>query len=183
MQCRIPKRCIFSVLTQSETALKKHKIPVRIVLLTVFLLSVRALSAQSGFEVSTGAGLFDGIFIKARYGRNFQVGFSQDLVSQLHTTGVEIYYRLSGKSAPGMPGPFYLMCGASTTLFGKGYDLFEQSYIYPRIGRSFLIPGRASRYGLNADLGIVIHRRTNPPEGYITDIVPISGSLGFFYRF
>ncbi len=155
----------------------------RVVLLTVLLLSARALSAQGRFEISTGAGLFDGIFIKAKYGQKIQVGLSQDLVSQLHTTGLEIYYRLPRKATQGMPGPFYLMCGVSTTLFGKGYDTFDHSYIYPRIGRSFLIPGRTSRVGLNADLGVVIHRRTNPPEGYITDIVPISGSLGFFYRF
>ena len=149
----------------------------------VLLLSGLAMSAQGRFEVSTGAGLFDGVFIKAKYGHTIQVGLSQDLISQLHTTGIEIYYRLPRKSAPGMPGPFYLMCGASTTLFGKGYDPFEQSFIYPRVGRSFLIPGRSSRLGLNADIGIAFHRYSNPPEGYITDIVPISGSLGFFYRF
>ena len=163
--------------------MKKQITFLRIVLLTVLLLSARTLAAQGRFEISTGAGLFDGIFLKAKYGQKIQVGLSQDLVTPLHTTGLEIYYRLPRKSAPGMPGPFYLMCGVSTTIFGKGYDTFEQSFIYPRIGRSFLIPGRTSRVGLNADLGVVIHRRTNPPEGYITDIVPISGSLGFFYRF
>jgi hypothetical protein len=162
---------------------KKSKTVLTILWLTVMLLSARALSAQGRFEISTGAGLFDGIFIKAKYGQIIQVGLTQDLVTQLRTTGVEIYYRLPRKSAPGMPGPFYLMCGMSTTLFGKGYDTFEQSYLYPRIGRSFLIPGRSSRVGLNADLGVVIHRRTNPPEGYITDLVPISGSFGFFCRF
>lgn len=151
------------------------------VLTMVFpLLSVHA---QSRFEISTGAGLFDGIFLKAKYGGTVQVGLSQDMLTQHRTTGLEVYYRLPRKSAPGMPGPFYLMCGVSTTLFGKGYDTFEQSFIYPRIGRSFLIPGRSSRFGLNADLGFAINRRTNPPEGYITDFVPISASAGFFYRF
>ena len=147
------------------------------------LLSCNWLTAQGRFEISTGAGLFDGLFVKAKYGRTVQVGVSQDLVSQLHTTGLEIYYRLPRKSTPGMPGPYYVMCGVSTTLLGKGYDTFEQSYIYPRIGRSFLIPGRSSRSGLNADLGVAIHRYANPPEGYITDISLISGSIGFFYRF
>jgi hypothetical protein len=151
--------------------------------LTVLLLSVRVLSAQGNFEISTGAGLFEGIFLKAKYGHKIQVGLSQDLVSQLHTTGLEVYYRLPRKAAPDMPGPFYLMCGVSTTLFGKGYDTFEQSYIYPRIGRSFLFSGRTGRAGVNADLGVTVHRYTNPPEGYITDLVPISGSIGFFYRF
>jgi hypothetical protein len=75
------------------------------------------------------------------------------------------------------------MCGVSTTLFGKGYDTFEQSFIYPRVGRSFLFPGRSSKYGLNADIGFAIHRYSDPPEGYITDLFPISGSLGFFCRF
>lgn len=161
----------------------KHITFVRLGLMLFLLISVHALSAQGRFEISTGAGLFDGIFLKARYGNKVQVGVSQDLVSQLHTTGLEVYYRLPRKAAPGKPGPFYLMCGVSTTLFGKGYDTFEQSFIYPRIGRSFLIPGRSSRFGLNADLGVAINRRTNPPEGYITDLVPISGSIGFFYRF
>jgi len=153
--------------------------------LMVLTMAIPVLSvhAQSRFEISTGAGLFDGVFLKAKYGRTVQVGLSQDMLTQLRTTGLEIYYRLPRKSAPGMPGPFYLMCGVSTTLFGKGYDTFEQSFIYPRIGRSFLIPGRSSRFGLNADLGIAINRRTNPPEGYITDFVPISASAGFFYRF
>jgi hypothetical protein len=75
------------------------------------------------------------------------------------------------------------MCGASTTLFGKGYDAFEQSYIYPRIGRSFLFSRRTGKAGLSSDLGIAIHRYTNPPEGFITEIVPFSGSLGVFFRF
>jgi len=153
------------------------------ILVITLLLSSHYVQAQTRFEISTGAGLFDGVFLKAKYGRTVQVGLSQDLVSQLHTTGLEFYYRLPRKSAPGMPGPFYLMCGVSTTLFGEGYETFEQSFIYPRIGRSFLIPGKSSRYGLNADLGFAIHRYPNPPEGYITDIFPISGSLGFFYRF
>ncbi|MDZ7633097.1 MAG: hypothetical protein U5L72_01070 [Bacteroidales bacterium] len=148
----------------------------------ILLLSCHLLQAQGRFEISTGAGLFDGIFIKAKYGSTIQVGLSQDLVSQLHTTGLEVYYRLPRKSAPGIPGPFYLMCGVSTTLFGKGYDNFEQSFIYPRIGRSFLISGKSSRYGLNIDLGVAIHRYSNPPDGYISDFIPISGSLGFFYR-
>jgi hypothetical protein len=147
------------------------------------LLVTQIVHAQSRFEVSTGAGLFDGIFLKAKYGQTVQVGFSQDLVSQLHTTGIEVYYRLPRRGAPGTAGPFYLMCGLSTTLFGKGYDTFEQSFLYPRIGRSFLIPGRTSRFGLNADLGVTVHRHTNPPDGYITELRPISGSLGFFYRF
>jgi len=163
--------------------MKKQITLMRVVLISFMLLAVQSLSAQGKFEISTGAGLFDGIFLKAKYGNKIQVGVSQDLVSQLHTTGVEVYYRLPRKSAPEMPGPFYLMCGVSTTLFGKGYDTFEQSFIYPRIGRSFIIPGRSSRFGLNADLGVTFHRSTNPPEGYITDFVPISGSLGFFYRF
>lgn len=147
------------------------------------LLSSLHVQAQARFEISTGAGLFDGIFLKAKYGQIIQVGFSQDLVSQLHTTGIEVYYRLPRRGAPGTAGPFYLMCGLSTTLFGKGYDTFEQSFLYPRIGRSFLIPGRTSRFGMNADLGVTVHRHTNPPEGYVTELFPISGSLGLFYRF
>lgn len=154
-----------------------------LLLVLILIPSLQSVTAQSRLEVSTGAGLFDGIFLKAKFGQIIQVGFSQDLVSQLHTTGVEVYYRLPRRGAPGTAGPFYLMCGLSTTLFGKGYDTFEQSFLYPRIGRSFLIPGRASRFGLNADLGVTIHRHTNPPEGYITELRPISGSLGFFYRF
>jgi hypothetical protein len=154
------------------------------VLLTLALLiSFQSVQAQGRFEISTGAGLFDGIFLKAKYGQIVQIGLSQDLVSQLHTTGLEVYYRLPRRGAPGTAGPFYVMCGLSTTLFGKGYDTFEQSFLYPRLGRSFLIPGRASRFGVNADLGVAIHRHTNPPEGYITELFPISGSLGVFYRF
>jgi hypothetical protein len=162
--------------------MSRSKLTFAILTLTLLLAS-QYLQAQARFEVSTGAGLFDGIFLKAKYGQIVQVGLSQDLVSQLHTTGIEVYYRLPRSGAPGTAGPFYLMCGLSTTLFGRGYDTFEQSFLYPRIGRSFLIPGRTSRFGLNADLGITVHRHTNPPEGYITELRPISGSLGFFYRF
>ncbi|HCM60741.1 MAG TPA: hypothetical protein DIS74_10280 [Bacteroidales bacterium] len=154
-----------------------------VILALALLLSSLHVQAQPRFEVSTGAGLFDGIFLKAKYGQTVQVGFSQDLASQLHTTGIEFYYRLPRRGAPGTAGPFYLMCGLSTTLFGKGYDTFEQSFLYPRIGRSFLIPGRLNRFGLNSDLGVTVHRLTNPPDGYITELRPTSGSLGFFYRF
>lgn len=153
------------------------------ILALTLLLSSQYVQAQARLEISTGAGLFDGIFLKAKYGEIVQVGFSQDLISQLHTTGIEVYYRLPRRGAPGTAGPFYVMCGLSTTLFGKGYDTFEQSFLYPRIGRSFLFPGRASRFGMNMDLGLTVHRHTNPPEGYITELRPISGSLGFFYRF
>lgn len=154
------------------------------VLLTIVLLSsLQSVQAQSKFEISTGAGLFEGVFLKAKYGEIFQIGLSQDLVSQLHTTGLEIYYRLPRRGAPGTAGPFYVMCGMSTTLFGKGYDVFEKSFLYPRIGRSFLFPGRSSRFGLNADLGVAILRTTNPPEGYVIEPYSISGSLGVFYRF
>lgn len=154
------------------------------VLLTLALLiSFQSVQAQSRFEISTGAGLFEGIFLKAKYGEIVQIGLSQDLVSQLHTTGLELYYRLPRRGVPGTAGPFYVMCGVSTTLFGKGYDAFEKSYLYPRLGRSFLIPGRSSRFGLNADLGVAFLRSTNPPEGYITELYSISGSLGVFYRF
>ena len=154
-----------------------------VILALALLLSSLHVQAQARLEISTGAGLFDGIFLKAKYGQIVQVGFSQDLVSQLHTTGIEVYYRLPRRGAPGTEGPFYLMCGLSTTLFGKGYDTFEQSFIYPQIGRSFLIPGRLNRFGLNSDLGVTVHRLTNPPDGYITELRPTSGSLGFFYRF
>jgi hypothetical protein len=92
-----------------------------VILTLALLLSSQLAEAQARFEVSTGAGLFDGIFLKAKYGQIVQVGLSQ--------------------------------------------------------------PGRASRFGLNADLGVAIHRSTNPPEGYITELFPISASLGFFYRF
>jgi hypothetical protein len=149
----------------------------------LFLLVCISLQAQGRLEVSAGAGLFDGIFIKAKYGGRVEIGLSQDLVSQLHTTGLEIYYRIPRKYEPAMPGPFYVMCGVSTTLLGKGYDTFEQTYIYPRIGRSFLFSQKPGRAGINIDLGITVHRYTNPPEGYITDIIPFSGSAGFFYRF
>ena len=161
----------------SGTKLKK--------IITVFtaLLAITALQAQNRFEVSTGAGLFEGVFIKAKYGNRVEIGLSQDLVTQLHTTGLEIYYRIPRKYEPARPGPFYLMCGVSTTLFGRGYDTFEQSYIYPRIGRSFLFSRKPGKAGINIDLGVTIHRHTNPPEGYITEFWPISGSAGFFYRF
>jgi hypothetical protein len=147
------------------------------------LISFQSLQAQGLFEVSTGAGLFDGGFLKMKYGSKTQVGLSQDLLSQLHTTGLEVCYRFSRKGETGSAGPFYIMCGAGTTLFGTGYDAFEQSFIYPRIGRSFFFSRKISKAGLNADLGITVHRYTNPPEGHITEIIPFSGSLGVFYRF
>lgn len=153
------------------------------IIVCALLYAGMALQAQGRFEVSAGAGLFDGIFIKAKYGGRVEIGLSQDLVSQLHTTGLEIYFRIPRKYEPAMPGPFYLMCGVSTTLLGKGYDPFEQSFIYPRLGRSFFFSDKPGRAGINIDLGITIHRYTNPPEGYITSLIPFSGSAGFFYRF
>jgi len=147
------------------------------------LLAFTGLQAQNRFEVSAGAGLFEGGFMKVKYGNKIEIGLSQDLVSQLHTTGLEVYFRIPRKYEPDLPGPFYLMCGVSTTLFGKGYDTFEQTFIYPRIGRSFLFRSKTGRTGLNVDIGFAIHRHTNPPEGYITEVFPISCSTGFFYRF
>jgi len=51
-----------------------------------------------------------------------------------------------------------------------------------RIGRSFFFSGRNRKAGLNADLGITIHRSINPPESYINEIFPFSGSLGIFLQ-
>ncbi len=155
----------------------------RVIAVCAALFTGVSLWSQNRFEISAGAGLFEGGFVKAKYGNRFEVGLSQDLVSQLHTTGLEIYFRIPRKYEPALPGPFYIMCGVSTTLFGKGYDTFEQTFIYPRIGRSFLFRSKTGRAGLNADIGFAIHRHTNPPEGYITEVIPISGSAGFFYRF
>ncbi len=153
-------------------------------LAALFLLfSMCSVQAQNRFEISAGAGLFEGGFLKAKYGNRIEIGLSQDFVSQLHTTGLEVYYRIPRKHEPALPGPFYIMCGVSTTLFGKGYDTFEQTFIYPRIGRSFLFRRKTGRAGLNADIGFVIHRHTDPPAGYLTEVIPISCSTGFFYRF
>lgn len=156
---------------------------IRTIAVCAILLPGVIAGAQNRLEVSAGAGLFDGVFLKAKYGNRVEIGISQDLVSQLHTSGLEIYYRVPRKYEPAMPGPFYVMCGFSTTLFGKGYDLFEKSYIYPRIGRSFLFSRKPGKAGINLDLGVTVFRSTNPPEGYITEIIPFSGSAGFFYRF
>ncbi len=155
----------------------------RVIAVVAALLTGNALWSQNTFEVSAGAGLFEGGFLKAKYGNRFEIGVSQDLVSQLHTTGLEVYFRIPRKYEPALPGPFYIMCGVSTTLFGKGYDTFEQVFIYPRIGRSFLFRSKTGRAGLNADIGFAIHRHTNPPEGYIMEVFPISCSAGLFYRF
>lgn len=155
----------------------------RVIAVVAALLTGNALWSQNTFEVSAGAGLFEGGFLKAKYGNRFEIGVSQDLVSQLHTTGLEVYFRIPRKYEPALPGPFYIMCGVSTTLFGKGYDTFEQTFIYPRIGRSFLFRSKTGRTGINADIGFAIHRHTNPPEGYVTEVFPISCGAGLFYRF
>ena len=136
----------------------------RVIAVVAALLTGNALWSQNTFEVSAGAGLFEGGFLKAKYGNRFEIGVSQDLVSQLHTTGLEVYFRIPRKYEP-------------------AYDTFEQVFIYPRIGRSFLFRSKTGRAGLNADIGFAIHRHTNPPEGYIMEVFPISCSAGLFYRF
>lgn len=149
----------------------------------IILLPGIALEGQNRFEISTGAGMFDGLFLKAKYGDRVEIGLSQDLITQMRTTGLEIYYRIPRKYEPARPGHFYFMCGFSTTLFGKGYETFEKSFIYPRMGRSIILSRRTGRVGLNIDLGVALLRSTNPPEGYITEFIPFSGSAGIFYRF
>ncbi|MCU0457480.1 MAG: hypothetical protein MUE37_00125 [Bacteroidales bacterium] len=160
-----------------------RKSVIRFISVCAILLPAIALEAQNRLEISTGVGFFDGVFVKAKYGNRLEIGISQDLVSQLHTTGLEIYYRIPRRYEPANPGPFYIMCGFSTTFFGKGYDTFEKSFIYPRMGRSFILSRRSGRAGLNIDLGVSFLRSTNPPGDYITDFIPFSGSAGFFYRF
>lgn len=155
----------------------------RFIAFCIILLPAIALQSQNRLEISTGVGFFDGVFVKAKYGNRIEIGISQDLVTQLHATGLEIYYRIPRKYEPSVPGPFYLMCGFSTTLFGRGYDTFEKSFLYPRLGRSFILSRRSGRAGLNIDFGVTLLRSTDPPEGYITDFIPFSGSAGFFYRF
>jgi hypothetical protein len=126
--------------------------------------------------------LFDGFFLKAKYGKNIQLGLSQDIATPLKSTAFEIYYRLPKKSDPEALRKYYLMFGIAGTILGKGYDDFEKIFMYPRFGRSFLLSKESGKFGLNIDLGVCILRSPNPPDGYITELVPFSGSIGFFLR-
>jgi hypothetical protein len=138
-------------------------------------------NAQGKIEGCAGGGFPDGLCLKAKFGKNFQVGLSQGIVSQINPTAIELYYRLPRKSNSEALRKFYVMFGISSTLFAKGYDTFEKTFLYPRIGRSFAF-SKSKKVGLNLDFGITILRTTNPPEGYITEILPFSSSICFFVR-
>lgn len=152
------------------------------ILLAGIMLYGNLLMAQNKFEISSGGGLFDGFFLKAKYGKYIQLGLSQDIASPLKSTAFEIYYRLPKKSNSEALRKYYLMLGIAGTIFGKGYDYLEKAFLYPRIGRSFLLSKESGKFGLNIDLGVCLMRSSNPPDGYITEFVPFSGSIGLFLR-
>jgi len=152
------------------------------ILLAGIILFGNPLMAQNKFEISSGGGLFDGLFIKAKYGKYIQIGFSQDIASELKSTAFEIYYRLPKKSDTEALRKYYLMIGIAGTILGKGYDDVEKIFMYPRIGRSFLLSKESGKFGLNIDLGVCMLRSSNPPDDYITEFVPFSGSIGVFLR-
>lgn len=151
-------------------------------LLAGIILYSNPLMAQNKFEMSSGGGLFDGFFLKAKYGKYIQLGLSQDIATQLKSTAFEIYYRLPKKSDTEALRKYYLMLGIAGTILGKGYDDLEKTFMYPRIGRSFLLSKESGKFGLNIDLGVCMLRSSNPPNGYITEFVPFSGSIGLFLR-
>lgn len=164
--------------------MKKTMIARLTTVIALTMIFSQSFKAQGKTEISAGGGFFDGLFIKARYGTNIQIGVSQGYGAGtgFDLTAIEILVRLKKSSYPDAFRKCYLMCGFGTVFTG-GYEPFEKSMLYPRLGRSFFFSKEKMNAGINAEAGITFLRSTNPPDGYVTDIIPFSASVGFFYRF
>jgi hypothetical protein len=148
-------------------------------LMLCFLFSGSVAYSQSKFEVDAGAGLFEGLSIKVKYGNNLQIGLCQGFAQGSYwMTGVEGYYHFGGLSKYNNQKTFYAMSGISSTLFAKGYSNFEKIIIYPRIGKSFYF---SKGIGVNADIGLGL-LMADDINGYVLSIFP-SFAVHFFIRF
>lgn len=137
------------------------------------------LYSQSKVEADLGAGLFEGISLKLKYGSNFQIALCQGYAqSSFWMTGIEGYYHFAGVSKHLEQRTFYVMMGFSSTLFAGGYDSFEKIVSYSRLGKTFNF---SKKSGLNIDVGAGI-LSADDIDGYHSSMVPTFG-VHYFRRF
>jgi hypothetical protein len=142
------------------------------------------VTAQGKFEVSFGLGMPEGINLRAKYGKNFQVGLSQGLFPNFNpgnnepgifgTTSLDLYYHFAGKSKYTIQKLWYIMVGLS-----KNYPNEEDYQILPyvRFGRTINF---SEKIGLNLDFGPVFLFE----PGHDSPVPPVlpSGYVGLFIR-
>lgn len=148
-------------------------------LLAIMLFIATQLAFPQGkYEGSFGVTVNEGWGFKFRYGNNLQFGVSQIFYQGSPLlTGIEICGHFAGKQMYGTQKAFYLLAGAGSTIFAKGYSTFEKTVIYPRVGRTINFTGHL---GLNLDLGIDLLF-----DKALTGSLSVfpTGSANFFFRF
>ena len=155
-----------------------HAVKKLVLLLPLLLMAAVPVFSQGKLEASFGLVTSEGLCIKLKYGNNLQAGLSQGFYSgTAMLTGIEGYWHFAGRQQVGTQKPFYLMAGLGTTIFSKGFSVFEKTLFYPRIGRTVNF---TERLGMNLDIGPDF-LRTND-DGVSSSVFP-AGSIHFFFRF
>lgn len=149
-----------------------------IILFCFLMLNINVFS-QNRVEADLGAGLFEGISMKVKYGNNVQVAICQGFAQRsFWMTGVEGYFHFAGLSKHLDQRTFYVMMGFSATLFAGGYDNFEKIILYSRVGRTFNF---SKKSGLNLDAGAGFFW-ADDIDGYHPSVAPTFG-VHYFRRF
>lgn len=148
---------------------------IAVVIFSLWLIN-NSIFSQGKLEVDIGAGYFEAVSLKIKYGSKFQFGVCQGFFtgSPIWLTGVEGYYHFSGESKYTEQPTFYAMAGLSSTLFSNSYGRFEKIFIYPRIGRAINF---SERFGANIDIGIglFLDKDIKDSDGYLPMLTPSFG--------
>lgn len=143
------------------------------------LLTNGHIYSQGKVEADLGIGLFEGISLKVKYGKNVQIALCQGYAQRsFWMTGIEGYYHFAGLSRLTDQKTFFIMMGFSSTLFAGGYSSFEKIVIYSRIGKTLNFTDRS---GLNLDVGAGVLMAADI-DGYHPSMVPTFG-IHYFMRF
>lgn len=147
-------------------------------LLFCLLLCNSFIFSQGKVEADVGLGLFEGISLKVKYGKNNQIALCQGYAQgSLWMTAIEGYYHYAGQSRYTDQRTFYGMTGFSSTLFAGGYENFEKIIWYSRLGTTLNFSGKS---GLHIDAGAGI-LWADDIDGYHTSLVPTFG-IHYFRR-
>jgi hypothetical protein len=134
--------------------------------------------SQEKMELDIGAGFFEALSLKAKFGNNIQVGIGQGFVGKyaFHSC-LELYYQRGRIRNPDRKIPFYIMGGVGSTFLSTGYQNHITT-IYPRVGWSIRF---SQRTGLNLDAGPCLFRTKDTDDSFNWSFVP-SGSIHFFVK-
>ncbi len=149
-----------------------------ILILLCLVFSSTYTHSQGKFEFDVGAGFFEAISLKAKYGTNTQIGLAQGFIgTDPFQSSIELYYHFKRNVEPEKMSPFYLMGGLGSTFLSQKYQNHITTF-YPRLGFTIRF---SQTTGINLDIGYAFFQVRDTDGGYNYDS-SLSGSIHFFIK-